>query len=384
MKNRNDLEAQQSSFQAQRSLTFISKSLRIPRVGDTPGRNLDMDALRGLAILLVVLGHALSEYGYPYYNKSTAYVFIYSFHMPLFAFVSGFVIYGKRINPKDKFLMLIIPFLAWIPVNQLLDYYVFHETVYLGTFKEALLHPEYALWYLWFLFLCYMCLIPVTFLESRRKYLGGISLALLVIIFTFSPLNILGFWLLRSFFSFFALGYLAAKHRGWFEQVRPYIINSVLIIATALFLVISILVGRDLHLVRDFYSMGDIISSPYQFLTGYGAALLGIMASYGLIRLLRRGGAHRWLCWFGLVTMDIYVSHQIVMRISFGTGWVRVVSAFLAGVLFSLMLSFLVLRRSRILSALLLGKRWQGASGTPRPTRMVPGTSPTKQEGCEP
>ncbi len=337
--------------------TLISKSLPIPRVSDVPGRNLDIDALRGMAILLVVLGHVVSYYGYPEYSNSPAYLFIYAFHMPLFALVSGFVIYGKSIGPVDKFLRLIVPFLAWIPVNQLLDYYVFHETVYIGTLKSDLLHPEYALWYLWFLFLCYMCLIPVTFLESKRKYLGGIALALLVIVFNVSPLNILGFKLLRSFFSFFAIGYLAAKHRESLRRIRPCIVNSALAGASALFLVLVVLAGRDLRLVRDFLSVGEIVSSPDEFLMGYVIALLGIFASYGFIRLLRHGAAYKMLCWFGLVTMDIYVAHQIFMRASFGTGWVRIISAFVAGVLLSLALSFLVLRRSKVLGALLLGKR---------------------------
>lgn len=47
-----------------------------------------IDQLKGIAILLVVLGHVI---GYNNCENSFLWRFIYSFHMPLFMFISGYV-----------------------------------------------------------------------------------------------------------------------------------------------------------------------------------------------------------------------------------------------------------------------------------------------------
>ncbi len=49
-----------------------------------------VDNLKGFAILLVILGHSL-QYFYRDFNNSHLANFIYSFHMPLFFALSGFV-----------------------------------------------------------------------------------------------------------------------------------------------------------------------------------------------------------------------------------------------------------------------------------------------------
>ncbi len=78
---------------------------------------------------------------------------------------------------------------------------------------------------------------------------------------------------------------------------------------------------------------------------------------------LRGDQAYRMLCWFGLVTMDIYVAHALMMRLSFGEFWVRIISAFALGIILSLALSFLLLRRSRVLGATFLGMKWPSRAG---------------------
>ena len=74
-------------------------------------RNILIDFLKSISIILVVLGHCI-QYGSGYlylvnnnffYNK--LFMFIYSFHMPLFAAISGYLFY-KSINKYSlKFLL---------------------------------------------------------------------------------------------------------------------------------------------------------------------------------------------------------------------------------------------------------------------------------------
>ena len=83
----------------------------------------DIDRCKGLAILLVVLGHivlrnSLEGHHWYYVLKGA----IYKFHMPFFMFLSGFVFfyagYGNQSLPnywkfaRARFIRLVIPFLA--------------------------------------------------------------------------------------------------------------------------------------------------------------------------------------------------------------------------------------------------------------------------------
>jgi Fucose 4-O-acetylase and related acetyltransferases len=87
-----------------------------------------IDALRGFAIFLVVLGHLTDFCGY---TDSTLFGFIYSFHMPLFMAIAGFVCaysctdtlcvdgkggFWKFIWKKFRFIM--IPYFVWALIVQ--------------------------------------------------------------------------------------------------------------------------------------------------------------------------------------------------------------------------------------------------------------------------
>ena len=56
-------------------------------------RNKTIDVVKAWGIILVIMGHTYSPF-----NK-----WIYSFHMPLFFFVSGFLRYGGKARPWGRF-----------------------------------------------------------------------------------------------------------------------------------------------------------------------------------------------------------------------------------------------------------------------------------------
>src|SRR6478735_3308217 len=85
--------------------------------------NSQLDALKGFAILLVVLGHSTQTYAANgNFDNNFLFRIIYSFHMPLFMFLSGAVA-AYSLRPmnwdfiKRKFYMLVIPFVAWYLVG---------------------------------------------------------------------------------------------------------------------------------------------------------------------------------------------------------------------------------------------------------------------------
>ena len=88
-------------------------------------RNFTIDFIRGTAILLVVLGHNI-QYGSgdPFYQtegylENTLFKLIYSFHMPLFAVLSGYLFYWSMKKPPKivlikRLISLLIPIFCWV------------------------------------------------------------------------------------------------------------------------------------------------------------------------------------------------------------------------------------------------------------------------------
>lgn len=75
-----------------------------------------LDMIKGIAMILVIVGHlcsAIVQSGKTdVYSYQMLYNVIYLFHMPLFFFVSGFLSKGNN-KLVDKCIRLIIPFIIW-------------------------------------------------------------------------------------------------------------------------------------------------------------------------------------------------------------------------------------------------------------------------------
>lgn len=72
-------------------------------------RNLKIDTIRGLLIILVVLGH---------YGNGIDHDIIFLFHMPLFFIISGFFLKRERLENNDyivnKFRSLMVPYAVYL------------------------------------------------------------------------------------------------------------------------------------------------------------------------------------------------------------------------------------------------------------------------------
>lgn len=110
-----------------------------------------VDIVKGLLILSVILGHAIQELlkvRYISFEDNILRNIIYSFHMPAFMAMSGYLMFGKSLRNggvQKKFRQLIIPFLLWsIPL------YVIYNNV--DSIWEYILFPNKGYWFLWALF----------------------------------------------------------------------------------------------------------------------------------------------------------------------------------------------------------------------------------------
>lgn len=150
------------------------------------GRDRSIDALRGLAVVFVALGHALLsahaafEAG-PGLIPGGAVIWIptgiannlllsmvYSFHMPLFAFVAGLVLkphaYSLGNHLRRRATGLLVPYVAWFVVLTPLALVL--PPVWRGGIGQAIVYALkgtgvlwWVLWYLYALFLCTMVVV---------------------------------------------------------------------------------------------------------------------------------------------------------------------------------------------------------------------------------
>ena len=127
-----------------------------------------VDAAKGLGIIFVVLGHAIADTtpNVPIFGK--IFQIIYSFHMPLFFFLSGFcgikALQKQQLHEKEAYILerfkrLMIPYffvgICYIPIKLLMADYVTKRVdisyIMLGFLGGD--NPNSQLWTLYVLFL---------------------------------------------------------------------------------------------------------------------------------------------------------------------------------------------------------------------------------------
>ncbi len=155
-----------------------------------PERDPFLDVAKGVAILLVLVGHAVQTWCRDF-DDNAVFRFIYSFHMPLFVFLAGgaaahwvtagdaaatwpsvWAVVFRRVSRAAT--GLIVPFLAWT----LIRYAILHRGEPLGEYMWAVYQdPAISLWFLPCIFWCtvYTALYMPVRLALRRGILiqGG-------------------------------------------------------------------------------------------------------------------------------------------------------------------------------------------------------------------
>ena len=207
------------------------------------------DIARALCIVLVVVGHYNPDNA-PMWWKDVNH-FIYSFHMPVFLFISGFIyaITLKRGNYTafiwKKVKRLLVPYLSasLIVVSiKLLTQgctYVEHP-VSVGTYLEIFYLPAagYYLWFVWALFIMF----SVTHIsQSKLAHIGLLGIS---IVAQFVPFELPDAFCLRQFqemWVYFMLGVILA------DRKLPEVFDSkwFWVVSITLYTVVYITLGTD-------------------------------------------------------------------------------------------------------------------------------------------
>lgn len=198
------------------------------------------DNVKILLMLLVVLGHVL-----PISSGKLSlatYEWIFSFHMPLFVFISG---YFTKTGNNEKFVQGILKlgetYVVFTLIHVSISLFILGKGV---NFINVLLVPRWTLWYLLSLIWWRLILYITPFSIRNNHLLLVVISVVLCLVMGWVPIGpIFSFHRTFSFLPFFVLGYVAAQ-TGTINRIK---MSPILAVA------LMILVG------------GGVFSSSYIF-----------------------------------------------------------------------------------------------------------------------
>lgn len=316
-------------------------------------RSLQIDAMKGLGILLVVLGHVV-QWNTARFDDNIVFRMIYSFHMPLFMFLSGYVV--KPADPaliRKNILRLVVPFFGWYMVAyaQLLMTNA-NAPGFVPYMMQLALHPDNGLWFLWVLFLCHVTLRVFYVLHKNVGLAAALAAYVLIYI---SPVNGLGFSMWRWQFVFYFAGFTIAQIRPMLTFVRY---PAMLLGALGFGLLFPCWYRTDHDMLSAVLRglVGREVTSwtVYQMLN-YATAFCGIITAYTFVHYGRKlRGVEKTLTFFGKYTLEIYTTHYQFLGLAFGAEVVRIIGAFVTALTGALGLSW-VLKKIPVVQTALYG-----------------------------
>lgn len=327
-----------------------------------------IDYVKAFAIFLVVMGHAIQQlWGTAVDCDSILYRFIYSFHMPLFFFLSGFCAYREGRSNKSilteiqrKAIALLVPYVIWGGVRSIL-------------LNESIVHCVFflvhgGLWFLLCLFEIFACFYVLErFASSINKnkklwidvlvYLG-FAICLIVIykfvLYGTTFALIFDIDMLTLHFKYFIFGYLLHKYSRMESLFTSPVFISVSFI---LFWIVLFLEYNPYYSIINFFTLTIAASTAILIIYNY-------FKSVDLSLHVKPIFLH-----IGRFTLDIYILHMF-----FFTGLkglreyvtplvdnliiVLILSASLSAINMAICILFSsIISKNKYLSLILLGKR---------------------------
>jgi len=332
-------------------------------------RNILMDFLKGFAIILVVLGHSIQTTQAGSFDDNPVFKLIYSFHMPLFMFISGFVSYktfdGTLRKLHSRLKSLVIPFLAWfaltLTINCLIEVFTGGpQPDILESIGNLLKSPDYGLWFLWILFLNYITLYFALKISKTREevYIFGFFIVLNLLLYVIPQINYLGLGLLSWHMFFYLIGYATHKHLMNRDKLLK-IIGIISLIAYPILVIFWTRLGPPAFTQYSTFSPSIItlISLCYKFLV----PITAIFAIYTIFQTLIQSKYFYKtpILYLGTITLEIYATHFLFIYYLNPSKTLPMVDpiimTFIAALGGSILLQH-ILKKSRILSTVLYGK----------------------------
>lgn len=284
-----------------------------PSVSSGKEHNHTIDFVRGILIILVVIGHVI--------RNSVPRYLIYAFHMPLFLFLVGYLIHneagkGYLLKKSKRF---VIPFAAasifyfiwWsatTPVNKL------------SLFARMFLIPPHHLWFLYAAFFHFLFIYGVIVLQQKKKEwpvwpaIVLISVVLFVLSKWIPPYSLFEAKRVFGFFIFTLAGFLY-RHKMMFDRISTALQNNRILFFVPLLVFLASLLGQYMvdSSTAGFPSLAVMYNLSSYLLFGLGNLALGLFVGLA---------AEQWskvalpiINHIGQNSLVVYLYHFVVFQI---------------------------------------------------------------------
>lgn len=257
------------------------------------------DNMKLLLIFLVIFAHLIE----PYTNSSLwltkLYLLIYTFHMPLFIFISG---YFSKHDEEKKGKLIFYYFIPYIIFNTLFSYFQTQE------FGVNITSPNWAFWY--FLSLCWWKLLSPYAKELRHPMIVSLVIACFI---GFLPSFNRQLALSRTvvFFPFFLGGYFCTQ--SLLTRIRNTHWIYALLLSVACMIVSIWLIDHGYLNSRVLYQ-AEAFPEGYEFRYFCLRAVSLILGSGFVISILRLMPKKKfWFSKFGQYTMPVFIAHIYIL-----------------------------------------------------------------------
>lgn len=277
-------------------------------------RNYKMDYIKGISIFLVVWGHIVQHFYGGFdgdFYGNIVYKVIYTFHMPLFMFISGYF-FKPSLDKRSfweilylKFLQLGVPIIIWT------IFYYIENLLYTG----ASFSPRelFRLFFrrLWFLSALFMLIVLISIVwQFWKKYSTGFILTCVILSFLILivPDELFSAVYLKFMYPYFIAGILTNafqdKLREWktpfyllgtviFLLLLPGFQDNYYVYTSGMYLPF----GGDLE--------GQLFIIYYRYIIGFA----GIITIMGILSFLYSLEYNKFFIQLGNYTLGIYIVH---------------------------------------------------------------------------
>lgn len=321
-------------------------------------RNDCIDVAKGLGIILVVIGHVMSPVMSGNSILEWLYSVIYTFHMPLFFFVSGYVAKKLVTKPvakteliKQRLLRLMVPYCVWaviyLPMKIILAEHVRFSDEYKWYSFFLGNNPDGQLWFLYVLFV--ISIFMIFFVTSKNISALTILFMIGSILAPLIPFSI-GFTSITLTFSlhqvgFFFLGTLTAVKVDYNKvttNITAFIISAVVLVS---------------------YSVVLWIRKEEVWFLQAMVALCAIYVCLFISALIAKTKVKAPFIYLGKKSMEIYLLHgpllvigRILLPVIIHNTYLYLLVLSLISIVISLVISF-VINKIKIARLLLFGSK---------------------------
>ena len=324
-----------------------------------------IDAIKGLAIVLMVVGHCI-QYGSgnlylinASYFENIVFKIIYSFHMPLFMLVSGYLFYYSLSKYSFKELIirrikqLIVPIITYSIIDNIL-LCIYNKVIIINL--QLLL---YNLWFLWALFYSSIAVLIIS-----KFFKKEVLMYVLIGIFTFFIPGVYNFQLYCYMFPYFVLGYLFNKYSLKDRAISK--INLIFCVSFVITIVGLMLYNYSSYIYTTGYyilngnAIKQLLIDLYRFVIGLSGSVSVIIILFNILNVTKLN----LLVLIGKNSLGIYIISGLIFAYIFpqfniyidNINYMLIILETIC-VIFSSIIATLIVKKCKIFNKLLLGGR---------------------------